>query len=352
MIHLEVGEPDFATPAHVIEAAHRAAAEGFTKYTPNAGLTELRAAVAERYGPRLGRDLTVENVVVAPGAVAAIAATLFAVLDPGDEILVPDPGWPNYRSAVTLAGATARPYPLRQDLGFEPDLAELPRLIGPRTKAILVNSPSNPTGRVLPRHVIEGLVEIANRHDLLLVSDEVYEEFTYDAEHFSPATVDDDGRVVVISGVSKTYAMTGWRIGYTLAPTGLASTIAKLQEGLFSCASAVSQKAAEAALLGPQSCVADMLDVYRRRRDLVVDMLGKAGLLAVEPNGSFYALVDVTRRSHDSQRLAEDLISAKRVATAPGATFGELGEGRVRISFATNTDALHTGLDRLREHLS
>ena len=348
VIHLEVGEPDFATPEHVVEAAHTAARSGITKYTPNAGLGGIREAVAARYATRLGTSVTPDWVVVTPGAVAAMTSTFFALVDPGDEILIPNPGWPNYTSAALVAGARPVPYPLvvGRSGAYEPDLDELARLVTRRSKVIVVNSPSNPTGAVFPNDVQRGLVEFAARHDLFLVSDEVYEDLVYDGNHVSPARYDEDGRVVVVSGVSKSYAMTGWRIGYAIAPPAVASLVTKLQEPLVSCASSVSQVAAEAALRGPQDCVRDMVAAYRARRDAVVATLTPSAALAARPDGAFYALVKVPRPTA-STAMALSLLREARVAVSPGSAFGTAAEGSVRISFATDPAQLQEGLRRI-----
>jgi aspartate/methionine/tyrosine aminotransferase len=352
VIHLEVGEPDFATPEHVVRAAHEAATAGFTKYTPNAGLPGIREAVAARYVERLGKHVTPEWVVVTPGAVAAVATTFFALLDPGDEVLIPDPGWPNYTSAALLTGARPVPYPLASESGgpFEIDFDELPRRITSRTRAMVVNSPSNPTGAVFTPDAHQALVTFAAHHGLFVISDEVYEDLVYDGVHVSPARFDEDGRVVVVSGVSKSYAMTGWRIGYVIAPPTIAALVTKLQEPLVSCASAVSQMAAEAALRGPQACVREMVTAYRARRDAVVTALTPDHLLAGRPTGAFYALVRVPRQA-EGTAFALSLLRDAHVAVAPGPTFGTVAGGLMRISFATETSLLQEGLRRIRAYL-
>lgn len=352
VIHLEVGEPDFATPEHVVVAAHEAARGGFTKYTPNAGLPGIRDAVAERYAQRLGEHVTPEWVVVTPGAVAAVASTFFALLDPGDEVLIPDPGWPNYTSAALLAGARPVPYPMASESGgsFAIDFDELPRRITSRTRAIVLNSPSNPTGAVFTADAQRELLAFAAHHDLFVISDEVYEDLVYDGVHVSPARFDEDGRVVVVSGVSKSYAMTGWRIGFVVAPPAIAALVTKLQEPLVSCASAVSQVAAEAALRGPQDCVHEMVAAYRARRDVVVTALTPDHLLAGLPTGAFYALVRIPQQVEGTE-FALSLLREAHVAVAPGPTFGAVADGFMRISFATETRLLQEGLGRIRAYL-
>ena len=346
--HLEVGEPDFPTPAHIVEAAARAAADGYTKYTPNRGLGSFVEAICAKLAHRNGIAAEPEQVVVTCGAVGALMGALLAVVEPGESILLPDPGWPNYEMMAAVVGAETITYPLEPSHGYEPDLDRLAGLAGhPRAKAIVVNSPGNPTGAVWSRETVERVVEIARANELYVVSDEVYEEIVFDGEHVSPATFDGDGRVVTVSGVSKTYAMTGWRIGYLAASREVAALVAKLQEPLVACAAAVSQRAAEAALRGPQDCVATMRDAYRQRRDVAVAALREGGLLVSEPRGAFYILADVARATDDTYAFARALVAEHAVAVAPGDTFGPAGRGLVRLSLASATDVIEEGIARL-----
>jgi len=351
VIHLEVGEPDFATPAEVTNAATEAAVEGFTKYSPNAGFMSLRRAVAERLVAQGRADVTPEHVVITPGAVCALATAIFATVNPGDDVLVPDPGWPNYRSAVLLAGAQPVAYELDRSTGYLPRDGSLPAAARPRAKLLMVNSPANPTGAVFPRDTVQTLYEFAAERDLYLLSDEVYESFVFDGQHESPAQFDRDGRVIVVSGFSKSFAMTGWRLGYAIAAPPIAQVMAKLLEPLVSCASSVVQKAGEAALRLPADRVEVMRRSYARRAEIVVDILGSAGLLMAVPRGAFYALVDVSSAGHDSNVIARDLLRRARVATAPGATFGRQAEGTVRISLAADEQTLVEGCHRIRRYL-
>ncbi len=350
VIHLEVGEPDAVTPEPIIQAAVTAARAGFTKYTATAGLTSLREALVQKI--RLRNDLraTVGQVVATPGSVFALASAVLAIIEQGDEALIPDPGWPNYASMLILAGASIVPYPLVRETGYQPDLAALAGLITVRTKLLVINSPANPTGAVFPPEVVRALVELAARHDLYLIADEVYEEFVYEGEHVPAARFDRDGRVVSVFGFSKSYAMTGWRVGYALASPEVAAMMARLAEPFVSCPSSVSQKAAEAALAGSQGPVVQMRESYRARRDAVVEILGSHGLLASVPHGAFYALVDLSRVSTDSMQLARQLLEEQRVATAPGETFGRLGAGLVRISFAAERSLLEEGCRRIVQY--
>jgi len=346
-IHLEVGEPDFPTPDHIVEAAHAAARQGFTKYTSNAGFPSLREAMAAKVQRENGFACGPDQVVVTPGAVAALAIAVLTVAGRDDEILIPDPGWPNYQAIAALAGARAVRFRLHAERGFQPDLGEIEALVSPRTKAILVNSPGNPTGGVFTREVSEGLLRLASRRDLYLVTDEVYEAFVFEGEHVPLGRLDADGRVLSIFGFSKTYAMTGWRLGYLVATADLAARAASLLEPFASCASSVSQKAGEAALRGPQDCVHQFREAYRARRDLVRDALAGTGLLAAVPHGAFYALLDVSGTGRSAMDFARALLERERVAVTPCESFGPSGARLVRISFATADHLLKEGLRRL-----
>lgn len=350
VIHLEVGEPDFATPPHIVEAAARAAADGYTKYTPNRGLASLRDTICAKLEHGNGIRARPDQVVVTAGGVNAIMDTLIALVDPGDGVLLPDPGWPNYEMMVGIVRAEVLRYPLDPACAFEPDLDRLEGLAAnPRAKVLIVNSPSNPAGAVWRPATIAKVIDIAARHDLWVISDEVYEEIVFEGRHVSPATLDEDGRVVSVFSVSKTYAMTGWRIGYLVAAAPIAALVAKVQEPVISCPSAVAQKAAEAAIGGSQACVALMRDAYHQRRDLAVDALRRDGLLASEPHGAFYVLADVARATRDTYALARRLVAEQALAVAPGETFGPSGAGLVRLSLATDPTILAEGIRRLSQ---
>ncbi|CAA9551864.1 MAG: Aspartate aminotransferase [uncultured Thermomicrobiales bacterium] len=346
VIHLEVGEPSFATPDHIVDAALAAARAGHTRYTPNAGIPELRRAVAARTAARWGEPVAPEEVLVAVGAVNAIFATLVALVREGDEVLIPDPGWPNYASQVPLAGAVAVPYPLRPENGYLPDPADLDRVTGPRTRVVVLNNPSNPTGAVWPDETVAAVAAWARRRDLWVIADEIYEDLVFDGTMtpFAPFARE---RTVAVGGCSKSYAMTGWRIGWAVAPAALVALAAKTQEALVSCPSEVSQRAALAAVTGPQACVEEMRRAYARRRDLVVEALAPAGLLPTVPRGAFYALADLRATGMPSTEAAKALIDEELVATSPGAAFGDVAEGMVRLSLASADEALLTGCERI-----
>jgi aspartate/methionine/tyrosine aminotransferase len=348
VIHLEVGEPSFNTPAHIIDAAFEAAGRGETKYTSNYGTPQLRQAIADRYTAAWGAEVTSDRVLASSGGVNAIAATTFAIVEPGDEILVPDPGWPNYISIAGLAHAVPVRYPCRPENGFLPDPAEIEALISPRTKIMIVCNPSNPTGVVFPAATVEALVRLAERRDLYLIADEIYEALVFEGEHVPASRFDTDGRVITVSGFSKTYAMTGWRLGYAIANPDLILLAGKMMEPITSCPTAISQAAGVAALRGPQECVAGMREAYHRRRDIVRDTLHSAGLLPVVPQGAFYALLDLRITDMPSRRLALALLEEERVALAPGDTFGDVSAlGMVRMSLASTDEDVAEGCRRI-----
>jgi aspartate aminotransferase/aminotransferase len=346
VIVLVVGEPSFNTPAHIIDAAAKAAHEGVTKYTPNAGLPGIRAAVAERYSKKFGRAVTPAEVLVTAGAVNALAAIIAGIAEEGDEILLPDPGWPNMVAMTELARAVPVRYPMRPENGYLPTIADVEARITPRTKAIVMNNPSNPTGAVFPEELVREMVALARKHDLWLISDEIYEDLIFAGEHIPAARFDPD-RVITISGASKSYAMTGWRIGWAITNPELVALSGKIQEALVSCPPAVSQAAAEAAVRGPQDAVEEMRAAYERRRDLVRGILEPVGLLPTIPQGAFYAMVDLRGAGMPSKELSLKLLEEEHVAAAPGSTFGDVAEGMLRISLATADDDLVEGCRRI-----
>jgi aspartate aminotransferase len=348
-IRLVVGEPTFATPDHVLEAAARAGRDGYTKYTSNRGILELREAMSSKLAERNGITAGTDEIVVTVGAINGIVSALFAITDAGDSILVPDPAWPNYLSVADLSGVDVVRYPLVAEEGYLPDVAALDRIAAatPNAKVLVVNSPSNPTGAVFGRDTMQALLDVADRHDLYLLSDECYDEIVFDGEHVSPASLDDSGRVISVFSMSKTYAMTGWRVGYVVGWPHLATMMCKTQEGMVSCPVGVAQKAAQAALEGDQSCVAEMRDAYRARRDRVVPMLDQAGMLASRPRGAFYVMVDTSATGMDGYDIARRLVTEHGVAIAPGETFGPRGAGTIRISLATAMDDLVEGVGRM-----
>ena len=289
VLHLEVGEPDFPTPEHIVEAGVAAARRG-VGYTQTAGLLELREAVCEKLARVNGLEYTPDQVLVTQGGAEAIAVLFAAAFSPGDEVLLPDPAWPNLNMLAILNGATPVFYAGDPAAGFRPDVDEIATKLSPRTRLLILNSPANPTGAVIPERDVRRVVELAVANGTLVVSDEVYEELIFEGGPVSAAAFDPDG-VVGVYSFSKTYAMTGWRVGYMAAPREIAATLGHIQEPFISCVSGVSQAAALAALQGPQDCVREMREAYRTRRDLVVNLLADAGIAVVPPGGAFYQML-------------------------------------------------------------
>ena len=347
VIHLEVGQPDFSTPYSIVEATCRYVREGHTKYVANAGVTELRDAAARYFQNKTGVETKVENVLVTPGAVMSVATAFMALLDPGDEVLLPDPGWPNYQMGVSLLLGTPVYYDLRPENQFFPSLEQLERLVTPQTKLLLLCTPSNPTGQVYGHDLMQKLMDFACRHDLYVLSDEIYGEIVFDGDHASALSYDTDERTLIVSGMSKSYAMTGFRVGFTRAATDYVELATKLQEPIVSCGVGFAQLAAAEALDGPQDDVRSMCSAYRARRDVALEVLREHGLYRYSPGGAFYLLVDISSTGTDSRDFALDLLKEKKVAVAPGNTFGEMCRDHIRISVASSEENIREGLLRI-----
>ncbi|KWA33763.1 hypothetical protein WL27_03470 [Burkholderia multivorans] len=352
IIHLEVGQPDFPTPAYIQEAAAQAVRDGKTGYTACPGIPELRAAVADRITMRTGQTVRSSEVLITTGAVNAIYLAFAAILEPGDEVLVPDPGWPNYHSCVVMSGGKSVSYPLLAERKYEPDFDVLESLVTPRTKVLFVNTPGNPTGVAWSGSTLKKLASFATKHDLFILSDEVYEDMVFDGKHTSMLDVAPKERVLLVSGVSKSYAMTGWRIGWLVAPTAIVEAGAALVEPTTSCPPTPSQYAAFAALTGPQDDVAMMRRTYRDRMAAVQATLVDARILLAEPTGGFFAMLDISCTRMSSDEFVERLLASKGVAVAPGSTFGKLSATSVRISCATRLDELEDGVRRIVEFVN
>jgi aspartate aminotransferase/aminotransferase len=347
VIHLEVGEPNFPTPAHIVEAGADAARAGYTKYTASRGYLSLREALVEKLRTMNEISSSVDQITVTSVAVKAMFDAFHAILDPRDTVLIPDPGWPNTEMMITLAGGRPVRYPLLAAARFEPDLDALRELaLRERPKAIYLNSPGNPTGAVFTKGTIEAICAIAESVDAYVVSDECYEAITFDSPHHSPGAIAPE-RVLAAFSFSKTYAMTGWRVGYLVAPTDVSDVVVKITEPVISCASAVSQKAAEAALSGPQAIVGQMVAAYRMRRDAMVEALSATGLLATTPSGAFYVMADIGRSGLSGRDFALRLVRERGVAVAPGDTFGPAGRDLIRISLASDLASLEEGAKRI-----
>jgi aspartate aminotransferase len=350
-IRLEVGEPNFPTPAHIVDAAIEFARKGQVKYTATAGLLSLRERLAAKLGNVNGISAGVNNINCSVGGVGGIAGAIAALVEPGDEVLIPDPAWPNYRLMLAWAHGVLVPYACPPSNEFLPDPKAIERQITSRTKLMIVNSPCNPTGAMFPRKLLEELVELAVRHNIYVLSDECYDEVILEGEHTSPASFCTDGRVISAFTFSKTYAMTGWRVGYVVANEKISDSITKVLESNSSCLPTVCQKAAEAALDGPREPLRDMVNAYRQRRDLCVSLLDEAGLLISRPRGAFYIMADVSRSGLDSREFAFDLVKTKHVAVAPGTAFGESARKAVRISLASSPEDLSQGIAKMIERI-
>ncbi|HEY8801755.1 MAG TPA: pyridoxal phosphate-dependent aminotransferase [Candidatus Dormibacteraeota bacterium] len=349
-IRLDVGQPNFPTPKHIGDAGKRAIDENKTFYTHTQGMISLREKLVDKLERVNGIRVTPDRIACAPGGVGALAAVYGAVLEPGDEVLMPDPGWPNTRMMLAWTGANGVFYPCSAADGFQPDLDALAHLVTPRTKMLLINSPNNPTGAVYPEATVARLVDLAQRNNLWLLSDECYDQIILDGSWTSPASLaPDDPRIASVFTFSKSYSMTGWRIGYVAGSAELIDTATKVLESNSSCVSTISQVAAEAALDGPQDCVGEMVSAYRHRRNLVVDILREAGMLVNEPTGAFYCMADISRSRLHSREFVFRLLREKGVSVAPGSAFGAVAMAAVRISLASSDTDLREGVGRLAE---
>ncbi|AYG05096.1 pyridoxal phosphate-dependent aminotransferase [Gryllotalpicola protaetiae] len=348
VIMLAIGEPDAEPAPHIAAAAMRAWADGFTDYTPNGGVLEFREAVVDKLSRVNGIDVGVDQVWSTIGATQALYQAQGLVLDPADEILVPDPGYTTFTMAARMHSAVPVRYGLKAESGFLPQIADLEALVTPRTRALLVNSPSNPLGVVFPEQTLRDVLAFAARHDLWVISDEVYEYFAHGAPHVSIASLDRDDRVLSVFSLSKTYAMTGIRAGYLVTPPGFGDELRRVQEGSISCINAPAQYAAVAALTGPQDAVTDAAAHYRDNVARATALLRERGIRHYEPQGAFYLWIDVSHASGgDVQAWAERFVTEQRVAVAPGSAFGPSGEGWIRVCAASPTSDLLEGLSRL-----
>ncbi|MFB6218265.1 MAG: pyridoxal phosphate-dependent aminotransferase [Halobacteriaceae archaeon] len=350
VVHLEIGEPDFDTPEHVVRAACEAAEAGETHYTSNAGLPELREAVADRLADRHGIDADPEEeVVITTGAMEALYLAMAAVVDPGEEVLVPTPAWPNYDTQAKLVGADPVAVPLDAERGFALDADRLVEAMGPATAAVVLTTPSNPTGQVYDRDAVREVVAAAADHDAFVIADEVYSDLTYgDHPTGVAAYTDHPERVLTVESCSKSYAMTGWRVGWLAGPDDVVGAATMLRESTTACTPSVSQHAAIAALTGPQEPVEEMAAAFEARRDYVAERVAAmAGADCPTPEGAFYAFLDVSALGEPSVAVAERLLDEYGVVVAPGSGFGDAGEGHLRLSFANSRERLAEGLDRI-----
>jgi len=351
VVHLEIGEPDFPTPPHIVEAAKLALDQGWTRYGPTQGLPELREAIAEYVSRSRGISVSSRNVCVVPGAKPILFFSMLAVLEPGDEVVYPDPGFPIYRSMIQYLGAKPVPVPLLESRGFSFDLNALRDKLSSRTRLLILNSPQNPTGGVIPGEDLREIAALVRDRDLMVLSDEIYSRIYYTAE--APASIATlPGmleKTILLDGFSKTYAMTGWRLGYGVMPEWLVEGVNKLMVNSNSCAASFTQRAALAAITGPQTAVDNMVAQFRQRRDVFCQALNTIpGFRCVPPGGAFYAFANVEQTGMPSKDLADFLLERAGVACLNGGSFGEHGEGYIRFSFANSLENLREAVERIQ----
>jgi len=351
IVHMEIGEPDFDTPANIIEAATNALHKGWTHYGPSAGLPALREAIAEEVSRSRKVPVTAEEVVVVPGGKPIIFFTILALVDEEDEVIYPNPGFPIYESMINFMGAKPVPIRLREEMDFRLDVNELGRLINDRTKLIILNSPQNPTGGVLTRKDIEAIAAAIGDRDIMVLSDEIYSRLIYEGEDFSLMSVDGfKDRTILLDGFSKTYAMTGWRLGYGVMRTDLATHIARLMTNSNSCTASFTQVAGVEGLRGPQDSVEVMREEFRRRRDRFVERINQIkGFSCRLPKGAFYTFPNITGTGWPSKKLADALLENAGVACLSGTAFGAFGEGYLRFSVANSIENIDKALDRIEQ---
>ena len=349
VVHLEIGEPDFDTPAHISEAAMAALRAGATHYGPSAGLPELRSAIAEDSTRRRGARATPEMVVVTPGGKPIMFFAILALVDEGDEVLYPNPGFPIYESMIRYIGGTPVPVRLLEEKRFELDVDQLVSRVSNKTRLIILNYPHNPTGGTIPESGLRAIADAAARFGVPVLSDEIYARIQYSGEHVSIASMPGmEPLAMILDGFSKTYAMTGWRLGYGIMPAPMAQVIAKLQTNATSCTSTFSQLAAVEALKGDQSSVDKMVAEFQRRRDVIVAGLRAIpGFKCVRPKGAFYVFPNITGTGYSAKSLADRLLDEAGVACLSGTAFGEFGEGHLRFSYATSMENIEEALKRI-----
>jgi aspartate aminotransferase len=349
VIHLEIGEPDFDTPDNIREAAVKAIWDGYTHYGPAQGIPELRKAIAEVVGKEKRLEVKPEEVVVTPGAKPIMFFSMLALLDEGDEVIHPNPGFPIYESVIEFLGAKPVPIKLEESREFCFDAKALAKLVTPKTKMMVINSPQNPTGGVLCRSDLEAIAEVARKNNIWVLTDEVYSRIIYEGEHISIATLPGmREHTIVLDGYSKTYAMTGWRLGYGIMPRELAAAVTQLQINATSCTCTFSQVAGIEGIRGDQTASNKMVEEFKRRRDVIVDGLNEIpGIKCLRPKGAFYVFPNITATGMTSQDLSDLLLNEAGVAVLPGTAFGSFGEGYLRLSYANSVENLKKALGQI-----
>ena len=354
IIHLEIGQPDFPTPFNICEAAFRAMKDGYTGYGPAAGLLELREVVAEHISTTRGIEIHPDEVVVTPGAKPIIFFTLLALVNEGDEVIYPDPGFPIYESVINFVGAKGIPLPLREEVDFRFHIDDLVDAISEQTRLLIINSPQNPTGGLLKKEELEAIAELANKHDFYVLADEIYSHILYEGNHESiicfPGMKE---RTILLDGFSKTYSMTGWRLGYGVVPKPLVEKLVRLMINSNSCTCSFTQIAGIEALKGSQEFVEQMVAEFKRRRDAVVDGLNAiAGISCLKPAGAFYVFPNVKQIPLSCEALADYLLEEAGVALLAGTAFGKFGDGYLRISYANSLENIQEALERIQVAVS
>lgn len=350
IVHLEIGEPDFNTPQFIIDAAKKALDDGYTHYLPSAGLAALREAIAEHISSTRNIAVSPDEVVITPGAKPIFNFVINASINEGDEVIYPNPAYPIYESLINFVGGKSVPYVLREEKGFRFDLKEVESLVTSRTKMIILNTPQNPTGGIMTEEDIAGVAELAKKHNLMVMSDEIYDRILYDGfVHKSIASLPGmKERTIIVNGFSKTYAMTGWRLGYGVMPKEYATLIAKMQINATSHATAFVQVAGAVGLRGPQKEVDAMVEEFRKRRDLIVSGLNAIpGVSCHKPLGAFYVFPNIKATGKDSKTLADILMNDAGIACLPGTAFGKHGEGYLRFSYANSLENIETALKNM-----
>ncbi len=350
IVHLEVGEPDFATPENIVQAGVRALQHGATKYTPSAGTLELRQAIAKHVSETRGVEVKAEEVIVTPGAKPIMFFVILALVDAGDEVLTPNPGFPIYESMIHFTGGKAVPYRLREENHFRFDPDEFKKLVSDKTRLIILNSPHNPTGGVLEASDLQVIADVAIERDLMVLSDEIYWRILYDGEHKSIMSYPGmKERTILLDGFSKAYSMTGWRLGYGVMNTQLAPHVTRLATNSVSCTAAMVQMAGVEALGGPQNSVKEMVNAFKQRRDTIVSGLNAVpGFHCELPRGAFYVFPNVSGVGWDSKKLADYMLHEAGVACLSGTSFGQYGQGYLRFSYANSLENINKALQRIR----
>ncbi len=349
IIHLEIGEPDFETPVNIVNGGSQALLDGYTSYNPSPGYDDLRGAIASEITKTRGIPASGDNVIVTPGGKPIMFFVIMALIEEGDEVLYPNPGFPIYESMINFCGGTAVPMRLHEKKDFNIDIDDVKNQITSNTKLMIVNSPNNPCGSIVGDKELEQLSVLAKEHDIIVLSDEIYIRFLYEGKHKSIASFPEMlDRTIILDGFSKTYAMTGWRIGYGLFPENLVEPISRLVTNSVSCTASFTQKAAIEAITGPQDDSVHMVSEFRKRRSIVVDMLNKIpGIRCANPKGAFYAFPNIEGTGMSSTEFANELLQEAGVAVLAGESFGKYGRGFIRISFANSTENLIEAIEKI-----